>query len=388
MTFRALICITLAISGILPARAHQVDSVELEFLQADGKWKLEGLLDIAYMLPESRGVEGAPPLFRKDVMAAPKAEHARIVREAEATMRKLLKLDYNGKELQWEIRFPDFEQEPLELPPEEGGWALMKAQITSPAQPGPGKLGASWEDDQESELIIIVEEAGEIGLFPISSGMSEVLLIVHLGENAPPPTTPTRTTQAENWIISGYGHVISYDFFRAILGLRAPEGLDHLLFILGLFLLAPQWKPLMGQSLLFTAAHSITLALAVYGIIALPPRIVEILIAASIAWIGVENLLIKQLKPSRLVLVFAFGLLHGMGFASMLREKLGDLSGREIALPLVGFNVGVELAQITVLASAFLIIWPLRRWMCKIRIGGSIAVALAGLVWLFERIFA
>lgn len=380
-----------SILGIPAASAHQIDSVELEFLQTDGKWKLEGLLDIAYMLPESRGVEGAPPLFRKDVMAAPAKEHERIRREAEATMRRLLRLDYNGKRLAWEIRFPDFEGEPLVLPPEEGGWALMRAEITTPALQGPGGLTASWNDDQQSELIIIIEQGEDLGLFPISSGMSEMILELEAppdGGETSVAKTPSKAAQSESWIISGFGHVISPDFFQAIVELRVPEGLDHLLFILGLFLLAPRWKPLLGQSLIFTVAHSITLSLAIFGIISLPPQLVEVLIAASIAWIGIENLLVKNLKPSRLVLVFAFGLLHGMGFASMLRDKIGDLSANQITLPLVSFNVGVEIAQITVLACAFLILIPFRKQTEKIQFGGSILVALAGLFWMLERIFA
>lgn len=372
----------LAFFLILPrTNAHQVDSVEFELLRIDGKWKLVGLLDIAYMLPESRGVEDAPPLFRKDVMAYPKAQRDRLPVEAERTMRKLLTLKYNGKELPWEIRFPEFEKKPLILPPETGGWALMTAEISVPSQPGPGELEAFWNDDQQSELIIVAEENGEIGFFPISSGMSDVLLKVPApapgasGTVQPEATTPSRSAQAENWMISGFRHVI-------------PLGLDHLLFIVGLFLLAPRWKPLLSQSLLFTLAHSITLALAILGFISLPSKIVEILIAASIAWIGIENLFVKELKPSRLFLVFAFGLLHGMGFAGVLREKLGDLTGQQVALPLVSFNVGVELAQIVVLICAFILLWPLRKWQKNIRTGGSVLVALAGLFWMVERIFS
>ena len=360
------------------ANAHQVDSVELEFLRTGGKWKLEGLLDIAYMLPESRGVEGAPPLFRDDVMDAPKAEHQRIVREAESTMRKLLSLKFGGEELEWDIRFPDFETEPLVLPPETGNWALMNAEITVDEQTGPGALEAFWEDDQESELIVIIEEGENLGLLSISSGMSDKILQLEAPEGSETigkSVTPTKSALAESWIISGYRQVI-------------PLGLDHLLFIFGLFLLAPRWKPLMGQSLLFTVAHSITLALAIFGVISLPSFLVEILIAASIAWIGIENLLIKELKPSRLFLVFGFGLLHGMGFASVLREKLGGLSGNDTALPLVGFNVGVELAQITVLAVSFLLLWPLRKWTRQFQTIGSICVSLAGLFWMIERILA
>ncbi|MDP4721725.1 MAG: HupE/UreJ family protein [Akkermansiaceae bacterium] len=391
MKFAALFTHLFAWLFLQTASAHQVDTVELELLRTDGKWKLEGLLDIAYMMPESRGVEGAPPLFRKDVMAAPEQEHDRIVQTTEHTMRQLLKLQYNGKELKWDIRFPDFEEEPLVLPPEEGGWALMKAEITVDQQTGPGEFTASWHDNLESTLIVIIEEGENIGLLSISSDMSDTLLKVSApapGETEIVATTPTRSSQAESWIILGFGHVISHDFFQAILELRAPEGLDHLLFILGLFLLAPKWKPLMGQSLLFTVAHSITLALAIFGMITLPSRLIEILIAASIAWIGIENLLVKKLKPSRLILVFAFGLLHGMGFASMLRDKLGDLSGKQVALPLVGFNVGVELAQITVLACAFLILLPLKKYTKHVQTVGSVIVALAGLFWMFERIFA
>ncbi|MFD2255706.1 HupE/UreJ family protein [Luteolibacter algae] len=373
----------LLLTGLLaPARAHQVDSVELEFLRTEGKWNLEGLLDIAYMLPESRGVEGAPPLLRPEVIAAPPAEHQRIVREAENTMRKLLKLRYNGKELPWTIQFPDFEKEPLELPDETGDWALMKAIISLEAQPGPGKLMVSWHDDQQSELIVIIEEGDQLGLLSVSSGMSDTLLNVPAPvadssekDATPAATTPSRRSLAESWIVSGFYHVI-------------PIGLDHLLFIVGLFLLAPRLKPLLGQSLLFTLAHSITLALAVLGVISLPSRLIEILIAASIAWIGIENILIKELKPSRYFLIFGFGLLHGMGFASVLRDKLGDLTGKQVALPLIGFNVGVELAQITVLICATLVLLPLRRWTKEVQLVGSVIVALGGLFWMFERIFA
>ena len=361
--------------GTLTASAHQIDTVELEFLQTDGKWKLEGLLDIAYMLPDSRGVEGAPPLYRKDVMAASPAEHARIAREAENTMRKLLKLEYNGKELKWDIRFPEFENSPLVLPPEEGGWALMKAEITTPALPGPGDFSAFWKDELQSDLYIIFEEGTDMPtIFPISFGMSAVLLKVAEGENMP-SAKPTRTAQAENWIVSGFRHVI-------------PRGLDHLLFILGLFLLAPRLKPLLGQSLIFTLAHSITLALAVYGLVSLPSRPVEILIAASIAWIGFENLFVKKLKPSRLYVVFGFGLVHGLGFAGVLLERLRDLEGKDLALPLIGFNLGVELAQVTVLVIAAILIWPLQKWTHQIQMGGSVLIGLAGLFWMFERIFA
>ncbi|MGJ8634011.1 MAG: HupE/UreJ family protein [Luteolibacter sp.] len=356
------------------AKAHQVDSVEMEFLQTDGDWKLEGLLDIAYMLPEKRGVEGAPPLFRDDVMAAPPTQHERVKRVAEETMRKLLELKFNGKTVPWEIRFPDFDKEPLVLPEETGGWALMRAEITTPIPLEAGKLEAFWHDDLQSELIVIIEEMDNIGLLSISTGMSDVL-VESEGGPEPKAVTPGTFTLTKSWMISGYKHVI-------------PWGIDHLLFILGLFLLAPRWKPLLTQSLLFTIAHSVTLALTLFGLITLPSKLIEILIAASIAWIGIENLFFRELKPHRIAVVFAFGLLHGMGFASVLHEKTGDLTGKQLALPLVGFNVGVELAQISVLAIAFLLLIPAKKWTGKIQVCGSIFIALAGIFWVFERILS
>lgn len=377
MRFPLLSILLLVCAFFCPrSAAHQIDSVELEFLQTEGQWKLEGLLDIAYMMPESRGVQGAPPLFRDDIMATTAAEQKQIVETAEQTLRKLLELQFAGKTLPWTIRFPNFEETPLTLPPEMGGWALMKAIISTPVQHGAGELTAHWHDDLDSELIIIIEEGEDVGLLSIPSGTSETLLSKQTTNPETPQNhahTPGKGTQSISWLVSGYRHVI-------------PLGLDHLLFIIGLFLLVPKWKPLLIQSLLFTVAHSITLALAIFEIVSLPSLLVEILIAASIAYIGIENLLMKQLRPSRLIVIFTFGLLHGLGFAGVLGEKLENISGANLAIPLINFNIGVELAQITVLICAFILILPFRKWTKQIRIGGSVLITLAGLFWMIERI--
>lgn len=373
---RLLFFVFTCLAPFSQASAHQVDSVEFKFKQTEKKWILTGLLDIAYMLPESRGVADAPPLFRKDVMAAPKAAHDRYTATTERTLRELLVLKYNDKTLKWKISFPDFEKQPLVLPEETGGWALMNAVIEVDAQPGPGKLEVSWNDKLNSELILNTTVGDTFGTLSVFSGTSNTLLKVEASapSDKPATTLPSKETQAESWILSGYRHVI-------------PYGLDHILFILGLFLLAPRLKPLFGQSLLFTLAHSITLSLAILGFIRLPSQWIEVMIAASIAWIGIENLFTKKLKPSRLYIVFGFGLLHGMGFANALKEKLGDLSGKDLTLPLVSFNIGVELAQLSLLICAFLILIPLRKWTPQIQKIGSVFIALAGLFWIYKRTF-
>jgi hydrogenase/urease accessory protein HupE len=375
--FRLILCILSYASFIYPASAHQVDSVELEFERAENTWVLKGMLDMAYFLPEMRGVESAPPLMRKDVMAAPKATQDRYIEQIEHTLRQLLTLKFNGKTLNWKVDFPDFRHQPLVLPEETGGWALANAVIKVDAQPGPGQLAVFWNDKLNSELILIMIEGEELDTLSVFSGMSGVLLDVAASEISSNrvETRPSRETQVESWIVSGFRHVI-------------PMGLDHILFILGLFLLAPRLKPLLGQSLLFTLAHSITLALVIFGVIHFPAKWVEVLIAVSIAWIGIENLFAKRINKSRLYLVFCFGLIHGMGFAEVLREKLGDLSGKALALPLVSFNIGVELAQATLLIGAFIILIPFRKWTISIQNIGSILIALVALFWVYQRMFA
>nr|WP_281495950.1 HupE/UreJ family protein [Marivita sp. S6314] len=134
-----------------------------------------------------------------------------------------------------------------------------------------------------------------------------------------------------------------------------PKGLDHILFVLGLFFLSTRFTPLFWQVTSFTLAHTVTLAMAVLGIVTLPGSIVEPLIAASIVYVAVENILSDNLSRWRPYVVFGFGLLHGLGFASVLGEF--GLPDGQVIPALIGFNIGVELGQLTVIAIAFLIVW-------------------------------
>ncbi|MEL6641722.1 MAG: HupE/UreJ family protein [Pseudomonadota bacterium] len=134
-----------------------------------------------------------------------------------------------------------------------------------------------------------------------------------------------------------------------------PKGLDHILFVLGLFFLSTRLMPLLTQISLFTIAHTITLALAALGYVNIPGSIVEPLIAASITYVAIENVMTKNLSPWRPIIVFLFGLLHGLGFASVLGE-FGLPDGTFIAA-LIGFNIGVEVGQLAVVAVVFLCVW-------------------------------
>ena len=167
-----------------------------------------------------------------------------------------------------------------------------------------------------------------------------------------------------------------------------PKGTDHILFVLGIFLLSIHLRPILMQVTAFTVAHTITLALTIYGVVSLSPKIVEPLIALSIVYVAVENIATPKLSPWRVAVVFAFGLLHGMGFAGVLAQ-LG-LPRSEFLPALLSFNAGVELGQLAVISIAFLVIGlPFRNkpwYRRRIVIPGSIAIAAVGLFWFVQRV--
>lgn len=185
---------------------------------------------------------------------------------------------------------------------------------------------------------------------------------------------PTRWEVAQQYLVLGYTHIL-------------PKGLDHILFVLGLFLLSTGLAPLLWQVTAFTVAHTITLGLSIYGVVSLPSSVVEPLIALSIAYIAIENLLTRTLHPWRVLVVFLFGLLHGLGFAGVLAE-LG-LPRTEFLTALLSFNVGVELGQLTVIGAAAVLLWPATRrswYRSRIVVPASMAIALVGAYWTVTRV--
>lgn len=186
----------------------------------------------------------------------------------------------------------------------------------------------------------------------------------------------TRLEVAQQYLMLGFTHIL-------------PRGIDHILFVLGLFLLSVRVRPILMQVTTFTVAHSITLALTMYGIVSLPARIVEPLIALSIAYVAVENLITRELKPWRLALVFMFGLLHGMGFAGVLAD-LGLPRG-DFLTALLSFNVGVEFGQLTVIAVAAVgLMWYRHRawYHRRIVVPASLAIAATGVYWTVARVIS
>ncbi|MEM6719909.1 MAG: HupE/UreJ family protein [Bacteroidota bacterium] len=177
-------------------------------------------------------------------------------------------------------------------------------------------------------------------------------------------------------------------FIKAGIQHIIPKGLDHILFVLGLFFSSLIFLSLLKQVTAFTLAHTITLALAALGFVVVPGNIVEPLIALSIVWIAVENCVFKKTTKWRPAIVFGFGLLHGLGFASVLSDY--GLPKDNFVPSLLAFNIGVEIGQLLVLLAAAVLVWFIRKksWYRKrVQIPASIAIALVGLFWFIERVF-
>jgi len=187
---------------------------------------------------------------------------------------------------------------------------------------------------------------------------------------------PTRAEVVRLYLKLGFTHIV-------------PAGPDHILFVLGIFLLSRRLKDILKQVTAFTVAHTLTLGLSIYGIVSLPASIVEPLIALSIVFVAVENVVTPEMRPSRLALVFAFGLLHGLGFAGVL-SQLG-LPRSEFVTALLSFNLGVEGGQLAVIGIATLLLGlPFRQrgwYRQRVVVPASCLIAAVGLYWSVQRVF-
>ncbi len=233
------------------------------------------------------------------------------------------------------------------------------------------------EQPSESEVIELIESEpfAEPENINVSEELPDPVIDLPHEKESDPQSRPNRFKVATRYLLFGFEHIL-------------PKGLDHILFVLALFLLSIKFSYLVWQITAFTIAHSITLGLSIYGYLSLSSDIVEPLIALSIVFVAIENLFTVRLKPWRPFIVFIFGLLHGLGFAGVLAE-LG-LPRRDFLTALLTFNLGVEGGQLTVIALAYLVLgWFIKkRWYRKsVIVPASLLIALTGAYWTIERLF-
>jgi hypothetical protein len=229
------------------------------------------------------------------------------------------------------------------------------------------------EAHQQDEFIILDIEQGEIQLESgkIDKEYAAALKRKRLRKLA----AMSSYEKFQLYIKAGFEHII-------------PKGLDHILFVLGLFFSSLVLASLLWQITAFTLAHSITLGLAALGMIGSLTNIIEPLIALSIVWIAIENCLFKKASKWRPLVVFSFGLLHGLGFAAVLSEY--GLPKDDLVASLVAFNIGIELGQLSLIFLAFMITFFIQKktWYRQlVQIPVSIIIGLVGCYWFVERLF-
>lgn len=365
-----LIAIVLSLSG--GARAHEIRPAIAEAVfHADGRFTIEMQVNLEAILaeigPEHKDTDDSPNAARYNALRElPPAALAERFHSAKARFLGDLGLHFDGRPVT--ARLDAVEPAPV-------GDTRVARQTTlrlSGTVP-PDAERFTWHyPDRHGALALKIKrfDDAEFTTRWLPAGTPSDPFPLH-------GLVPERTTLETLllYLELGFVHIV-------------PKGLDHILFVLGLFLLSVRMKPLLVQVTSFTVAHSITLALSLYGVIALDPAIVEPLIALSIAFVAVENVLTSRLSPWRPFVVFAFGLLHGLGFAGVLTE-LG-LPSDQFVTALVGFNLGVEAGQLAVILAAFLLvgIWGMSsRWYRPwVVIPSSAAIAVVGLYWTVERV--
>lgn len=262
----------------------------------------------------------------------------------------------------------------------ENGKPTSKRHLVfeTPIAPAPTALTSiGWITTLDMpEYVLLIGERNDQSRVPqwLTGGQSSELLPLA-------PTTILSTSGLSNTAV--FAQYLALGFTHII-----PHGTDHILFVVALFLASTRLSSLLKQVTAFTIAHTLTLALTMLDIVRVPSSVVEPLIAVSIIAVAAENLLVKEVRPHRIGLVFLFGLLHGMGFAGVLGE-LG-MPRSQFVPALVGFNVGVEFGQLAVLAAAFVVVgvWSRRKpwYRARVVLPGSLALGLVAVYWTIERV--
>jgi hydrogenase/urease accessory protein HupE len=344
--------------GEAGAGAHELGSIRTTVtFERKGTFHADVVIDREHLPP---GFGSASTTRTIDVTGVPPGSEtraARIVAEVAAASEAI----FDG-------RATDTKAEWMEADPAAPEFHLR----LSGAIPGGARTFAWRSRARVGTYLLTIRTEGEAAPVRLWLEGGETSAPVPLRASVVPPT---RSSVIRQYLGLGYTHIL-------------PKGTDHILFVLGIFLLSRRLKPILLQVTAFTIAHTITLALTIYGVVSLRPAIVEPLIALSIVYVAVENVFTSELNPWRVALVFGFGLIHGMGFAGVLSE-LG-LPRSEFLPALVSFNVGVELGQLTVILAAFLLVGlPFRDkpwYRRRVVVPASLVIAAIGLFWAVQRI--
>ncbi len=363
-TLAAVVLVTLAVvhgPGRSVVSAHDLERTQiLVTFNSDGTYLIDVMNDPDWLLERVEPFSGLPLSGRLD--AGPRDR--RLV-ELEKTFAEKVNLYFDDQRIDISAEYiPPDPRQPVD--PDQLPMGTMRLQGRVPE--GAATFRWSYGLVIDPYPMMISEGAGDvITHWVYGEWDSDTFELAAL-------TLPSRLQVVGTYLDLGFTHIL-------------PKGLDHILFVIGIYLLSSRLRPILAQVTTFTVAHTITLGLTIYGILSLPSSVVEPLIALSIAYVAIENIVTTQLTPWRIGFVFAFGLLHGMGFAGVLSE-LG-LPRSEFMTALVSFNLGVEGGQLAVITMMFVAVgwlrhkeWYRRRAVVPL----SVLIACVGVYWTVTRI--
>jgi len=354
-SFRLVIAAACGIAAVIVlggsvARAHEIGTTRVSVVfRADRTYQIEIVTDAAALLEKLDAFAGHSP--------GPGAGR-------EETFLQRLTVAFDGMDVHPAIEYS------VAPPTEAASPALARIRLT-------GKIPRDAREFTWTYSWTFASYALTVGNEDAEAAVTEWLEGGQTSSPVPLSATvaPSRLSSAWRYFTLGFTHIV-------------PHGFDHVLFVLGIFLLSGRLRSVLWQVSAFTVAHSITLGLSMYDGLAVSPSIVEPLIALSIAYVAIENLFLSELKLWRVVLVFGFGLLHGMGFAGALREI--GLPRSDFLMALLTFNAGVEAGQLGVIAVAFVLVGlrcGTRAWYRRrIVVPASALIAGTAVYWTLERL--
>jgi len=342
------------------ARAHEIGTTRVSVLLQADRYQIEIATDATALLEKLEASAGRPPSPYKG-----SARSEAWLATFDEIFRRRLKVAFDGSDVHPRIEYSVSPQTDTTSPP------LATVRLSGGIPRGARDFTWTYSWTFASYALTVRSDRSETPLTEwLEGGQTSKPFLL---SGAAPPID--RIVAAWRYFTLGFTHIV-------------PNGLDHVLFVLGIFLLSGRARAVLWQVSAFTVAHSITLGLSMYNLIAVSPSFVEPLIAISIAYVAIENIFLSEVRSWRVVLVFAFGLLHGMGFAGALKE-LG-LPRSDFLTALLTFNVGVEAGQLTVIAAAFLLVgmrYGTRDWYRRrIVVPASLLIAFTALYWTVQRL--
>ncbi len=354
----------------LTLKAHQVEQFYADYSESTNTIIIQ--FDVAYAIPETRDNPSTSQPKRTWLLELPPEQHASLRAEAEHYLRGYLELHSGTNKIHFDISFPDFDSSPphfinllnqgayyrIKLSPREQSTEAIKPRIIHP----------------ESPNLLLAQISGDT--------------ISYTTINAPSQYTPAEATTSPN--STPHSSTISLGFRHVI-----PDGLDHILFIIGICLTASTLRQLLWLSISFTIAHAISMALIISGVLPIynysGSAYIEPLIALSIAFIAAEVIIQKTNLKYRYLIIAIFGLIHGCGFAGSLGSSLQSLDSDNWITSLVIANIGIELAQALLVVTSYVLLHSLRKVTYlklyeQLTKATALSIMITGLIWFFQRL--